>query len=102
LIPIFDCFERIECPAFLGKNDGGGLGPHEGFGIGVVVVEIVVDRSLKIATLVKTPRRMRLRVISPKKRSTRLSQEALVGVKWSLKRLCLASQASTAGVLCVA
>src|SRR5271166_4776269 len=39
-------------------------------------------------TLLNTPRRMRLRVISAKKRSTILSQEADVGVKWRWKRLC--------------
>jgi len=33
-------------------------------------------------TLRKVPRRMRLRVISAKNRSTRLSHEAEVGVKW--------------------
>ena len=36
---------------------------------------------LRSATLVKTPRRMRLRVISAKNRSTMLSQDAEVGVK---------------------
>ena len=34
------------------------------------------------ASLANTPRRMRLSVMSRKKRSTLLSQEALVGVKW--------------------
>jgi hypothetical protein len=33
-------------------------------------------------TLLNTPRRIRLRVISPNHRSTRLSQEEEVGVKW--------------------
>src|SRR6202045_1932318 len=54
------------------------------------------------ATLWKMPRRMRWRVISAKSRSTRLSHELDVGVKWSLKRLCLASQRFTFSVLCVA
>ena len=48
------------------------------------------------------PRRMRRVVITAKKRSTRLSHEALVGVKCSLKRGCLSSQAFTSGVLWVA
>ncbi len=54
------------------------------------------------ATLWKTPRRMLLSVMSAKKRSTRLSQEAEVGVKWRWKRGCLSSQRLTVGVLWVA
>ena len=42
---------------------------------------------------------MRFVVISEKKRSTRLSQDALVGVKYSLKRGCLASHAFHIGGL---
>ena len=42
--------------------------------------------SSRSVTLLKVPRRMRLVVISAKNRSTRLSQEALVGVKWQEKR----------------
>jgi hypothetical protein len=45
LVPIFDRFEGIERPALLGKYDLGGLGPNEGLGVGVVVVEVVVDYS---------------------------------------------------------
>ena len=44
---------------------------------------------------------MRFVVISAKKRSTRFSQDALVGVKCSLKRGCFSSQALTSGVLWV-
>ena len=54
------------------------------------------------ATLLKTPRRMRLSVISPKKRSTRLSQDAEVGVKCRWKRGCAASQLLHLGGLWVA
>ena len=43
------------------------------------------------------PRRMHLAVISAKKRSTRFIQDALVGVKCSLKRGCFSSQACTSG-----
>ena len=50
-------------------------------------------------TLLKTPRRMRLRVISAKKRSTRLSQDDEVGVKCRWKRGCCASHAFTVGML---
>ena len=50
-------------------------------------------------TLLNVPRRMRLMVISAKNRSTRLSQEAEVGVKCRWKRGCLASHAFTSGCL---
>src|SRR5262250_2943672 len=43
---------------------------------------------LSSATLLKAPRRMRFRVISAKKRSTMLSQDAEVGVKCKWKRGC--------------
>jgi hypothetical protein len=42
---------------------------------------------------------MRRAAISAKKRSMRFSHDALMGVKWSLKRECLSSQAFTSGVL---
>ena len=50
---------------------------------------------LSSATLLKAPRRMRFRVISAKKRSTMLSQEAEVGVKCRWKRGCALSQRFT-------
>src|SRR5207344_3635861 len=53
------------------------------------------------ATLLKTPRRICWRVISANSRSTRLIQDDDVGVKCSLKRGCLASQACTSLVLWV-
>jgi len=37
---------------------------------------------MRAGTLRKVPRRIRLRVISAEKRSTRFSHEAPVGVKW--------------------
>ena len=54
------------------------------------------------ATVLKAPRRMRFSVISAKKRSTRLSQDAEVGVKCRWKRGCAASQRRTSAVLWVA
>ena len=45
-------------------------------------------------TLAYEPRRMAWRVMIPKKTSTRLSHEPEVGVKWSVIRGYLASQAS--------
>jgi len=46
-------------------------------------------------------RRMRFVVISRNQRSTRLSHEELVGVKWKWNRLCLANHARTSGWLWV-
>lgn len=43
---------------------------------------------------------MRFLVISAKERSTRLSQDALVGVMWQWNPGCFASHAFTSGVLC--
>jgi hypothetical protein len=54
---------------------------------------------LSSATLLKTPRRMRFRVISAKNRSTMLIQEAEVGVKCKWKRGCALIQRFTAAVL---
>src|SRR5258706_15438892 len=50
-------------------------------------------------TEVKEPRRMASRVMTEKKHSARLSQEQLVGVKWSVMRGFFASQALTWGCL---
>ena len=44
------------------------------------------DVASRAATLVWTPRRMSLSVIRPKKRSTWLTQDDPVGVKWTWKR----------------
>ena len=44
--------------------------------------------STRTGTLVNTPRFSRRLVSSAKKRSTRLSQEELVGVKWRCQRAC--------------
>src|SRR5258705_223685 len=52
-------------------------------------------------TLVNEPRRTARRSSWPNHPSTALSQEALVGVKCSVKRAWAASQAVTSGVLCV-
>lgn len=60
----------------------------------------VIVRSRR-RTLSKLPRRMAWRVITANQLSTRLSQEALVGVKWMWKRGCAARQSWTFGCLCV-
>ena len=50
---------------------------------------------INVGTLPKLPRRMHFSVNSRNHRSTRFSQEELVGVKWSCKRGCRSSQALT-------
>ena len=62
-------------------------------------VPIAAMRSL---TEVKVPRRMAWRVMMPKKISTMFSQDPDVGVKCSVIRGFLASQAWTSGCLWVA
>ena len=57
---------------------------------------------IRSVTLVKLPRRMACRLMIPKKISTMFIQDALVGVKCSVIRGCLASQALTFGWLWVA
>src|SRR3990172_12442375 len=49
----------------------------------------------------KLVRRMERRVRMLKKLSTWFSQDALVGVKWNVTRLLVASQSWTSGVECV-
>ena len=59
----------------------------KGFGLLVVMIDVVFDgRDQFLGTLWKTPRRMRFRARSRKKRSTMFSHEALVGVKCMWKR----------------
>jgi len=65
-------------------------------GVGLVVVnEVHFERGDQVRDTVKDAPRRRFSVRSRKKRSTMLSQEALVGVKWRWKRGCLASQRLT-------
>ena len=49
--------------------------------------------------LLKTPLRMRLRVISPNQLSTQFSQEELVGVKRGIKGRCFPSHTFYIGVI---
>jgi hypothetical protein len=64
------------------------------------VSQRVIVRSRR-RTLSKLPRRMAWLVIRANQRSTRLSHEALVGVKCRWKRGWAASQCTTAGCLWV-
>ena len=56
-------------------------GPYEGLGFDIVLLQIGFDGRVSSATLWNTARRMASSVIRPKNRSTRLIQEAEVGVK---------------------
>src|SRR6516162_1571966 len=71
----------------------------KGFGLVLRSTSQVSMAASSSATLLKTPRRICWRVISANSRSTRLIQDDDVGVKCSLKRGCLASQACTFGLV---
>ena len=94
-------FQRALGTCILLEDDIGFGGPLEGLRFGVALGEPGLDGSLSSATLLNTPRRICWRVISANSRSTRLIQDNDVGVKCSLKRGCLASQACTSLVLWV-
>src|ERR1035437_3628169 len=85
--------------AVLDENGFGSGGPCERFRILVSMLNPFVDCGFEFRDVVENARLIRCRVISAKSRSTRLSQEQDVGVKCRMKRLCLASQRFTAGVL---
>jgi hypothetical protein len=71
---------------------GGGFGPAEGFGIFVPVGQKAGDGLLQARDAVEAAAwRMACAVMRPNQRSTRLSHEALVGVKCRWKRGCAAS-----------
>ena len=72
----------LPCAIEFFKDAVGVRGPAVGFGIAIVMIQKAEDIGTKAPTLRKLPARMTLAVISPKKRSTRLSQEEEVGMKW--------------------
>ena len=72
-----------------------------GFGFALFSLMYSSMAETRSATLRNVPRRILLRVIYPNHRSTRLSHEEEVGVKWQWKRGCFSSQALTFGWLCV-
>jgi len=49
LVPGLDSFEYVESTSLFVENDLGALGPHEGLGISIVAVEIVMDRLLEVS-----------------------------------------------------
>jgi hypothetical protein len=67
----------------------------------VVRVDVGDDRGPQLLHVVVRAAAERVLREQPKKRSTRFSQDACVGVKWRWKRGCRRSQRFTAGVLCV-
>ena len=54
----------------------------KGFGLTLCAAMYSLIAASKSGTLLNTPRLIRLSVMSRKKRSTMLSQDELVGVKW--------------------
>ena len=48
MISVSDSFEHVEGSALFGEDGIGGLGPHEGFGLGIVLIEVVMDRVLEV------------------------------------------------------
>ena len=61
-------------PGDLFEDFASRFGPDEGFGIGIVVVQVFHDGALELGDTLKDA--------AAEKRSTMLSQDAEVGVKW--------------------
>ena len=101
MIPAFDGFERIEGAAFFVEDDVGGFGPDEGLGVGVVRTEVVLDGGLQVGDAGEGAAPDALPRDLGEEALDQIEPGALVGVKCRWKRGCLASQAFTAGVLCV-
>ena len=56
MVPVSDSFESVDGSALLGEDGISGLGPDERFGIGVVAVEVVVDRLLEVGNAAEDAR----------------------------------------------
>ena len=95
-------FEGDAAAGDLVEDGFGGGGPDEGFGVVVVGVEVFLDGGDEVGHGMKYPARSALSVSSRNQRSTRLSHDEEVGVKWRWNRGCLASQFRTSGCLWVA
>jgi hypothetical protein len=92
---------RVAC-ATESRMTSAGLVQTNGFAAYLLCAAMKRRSSLRRSlTLVNEPRRIARRSSWPNHPSTALSQEALVGVKCSVKREWAASQAVTSGVLCV-
>ena len=70
----------------LGEDDVGALGPDEGLGIIVVLVDVAVDCGLEVNDGFEDAPPDTAPVRAEKKFSTALSHEAEVGVKWNTHR----------------
>ena len=80
----------------------GGLGPDEGFRVGVPVLDPGLDVAFEGGDAVVDAAADLASVSSPNQRSTRFSHEDLVGVKCRWNRGWAASQSRITGVLWVA
>src|SRR5919198_458700 len=87
-------------PSHLVQDLVGGLGPLKRLALLVVRGNVREDRVSQAVTLVCDPRRNAFSVSIPKKRSTRLSQDAEVGVKCRWKRGCRSNQRCATGARC--
>ena len=79
----------------------GGLGPGEGVAAVVPAVDEGLDGGDEVLDRGEAARRMACRVMMPKKTSTMFSHDPDVGVKCSVIRGCLSSQAHTSGCVWV-
>ena len=68
------------------EDFAGGLGPDEGFWVGIVVFQIFHDGALELCDAAERAASDAFSGDPAKKRSTMLSQDAEVGVKWRRKR----------------
>lgn len=85
-----------------GEDLVGGLGPGEWVAALVLAVDEGADLGVEVLDGGEDSSAMAARSMTEKKISTMLSQEALVGVKWTWTRGLASSQARTSGILWVA
>ena len=100
MVPIFDGIEGDAGSGVFCENDISGLGPYEGFWIGIVLGEIVANGDLQLGDAGEDA--------APDALAGDLGEEALDqiqpggrGQRCSVKRGCFASQAWTSLVLWV-
>jgi hypothetical protein len=86
----------------LGEDLVGGLGPGEGLAVLVPALAEAIDGGGELIDAGEVATAKGLTVDDGEDTSTRLSQDAEVGVKCSWMRGCLASQPRTTGCLWVA
>src|SRR5262249_15120265 len=101
LVPALACSSAWRARAFFSRMLSASAGHLKGFGCALRSVIQASIAAISSFTLLNTPRRMRCRVISANRRSTRLIQDDEVGVKCILKRLFRFNHALTCFVLWV-